>query len=137
MKNKNVVLALVALALLGVSGYLLFGRAVATPKVGEQFTFKGPCLACKQEVEGVYKISESEPFTCPVCQQRAAFQWWFCYDCQKKTIPHFVKAKGDQPAEIPPHPRCSRCNCTTVGTYMPDIMPDQVSHGDNPLPKWP
>lgn len=130
-------LLVVAICLLGVAGYLLFGPGEPQPKVAQQFTFRGPCLACKTEVEGTYKVAESEPFECPTCHQRAAFQWWFCHDCSKRTLPHFIRAKGDQPARVPPHPRCSACNCTTIGTYLPDVMPDQVSHGDNPLPKWP
>ena len=135
--QRNLILGILAVALLAYSGYRIFGqrRGVRTLNIPEEITQNGVCLACKQEVEVTHPLRQRPPYVCPVCGERAVYIWWYCYECHYRFIPTLEK---DENGVLRPtrFPRCPHCGCTTVGEYNPE-MGRQTPEADYPLPPWP
>jgi DNA-directed RNA polymerase subunit RPC12/RpoP len=132
---KNVVLGAVVVVLLAVSAYLLTRPTSGRIRLRQSYPYVGVCLACKKELHGLYDRSEAEPFECPECRQRAVFAWWYCLDCQKRTLPELARdAEGIR--RVPPQPFCNTCKCYDLTPYDPENLSQQPL-GDNPLPAWP
>ncbi len=134
--SKNAVLAAVAVLLLAVAGIMFARQSKPAVAIADTFEYFGICLSCQQEIFSTYQKDEREPFPCPHCGDHAAFQWRFCYDCQKRVVPILTEPSNGEPRRVPPFPLCTKCKCGNLGQWHPE-RPDQVPLGDNPLPKWP
>lgn len=132
--SKNAWLGGVAVVTLGAAVILYFARSGGSAEIPNIYTYKGVCLACKNETESKYKAGEAEPFVCGKCNQRAVYGWWYCMKCKKRFVPELMR--GSNPPRVPAMPPCFACGSPSTGAWVPED-PTQDSKGTAPLPKWP
>jgi len=133
--TKNIVLATVAVALLGFAGFRLLGGRSDPRHLPDEIPGAGVCLACGLEVQYGRAPGESEPFECPACGERAVLPWLYCYECDHRFVTNLIRNE-DGPARANAFPICPHCNCRNFGAFMPESG-RQAPVGDAPLPKWP
>lgn len=133
---KNTILAGCAIVLFGIAGYVFLRPSGSKIRLANEYDYRGVCAACKSEIIAKYRKIDAEPYECPACHERAAFQWRYCGVCHKRTLPELAKPAEGGPKTVPAFPLCPVCRCFDLSPYDPD-RPDQSPTGDNPLPRWP
>jgi DNA-directed RNA polymerase subunit RPC12/RpoP len=134
--RRNLLLGGLAVVLLALAAYLYFSRAGTGADLPDQYTINAVCLACQQEARITASMGERQPLVCPHCGERAAYSWYYCFNCNKLVIPNLEPAPGGGPPRIPIIPHCPICGAE-VGSYMPEDPLQKPTSEHAPLPKWP
>ena len=135
--GRNVTLAVIAVAVLGVAVYRIKGSASEESIVPSKLTNHGHCMACALDTGFTVDKNDKTPHACPDCQERALYQWMFCRDCNKKFIPNLVYRRAE--SEFPqPEPffSCPACGCSSYSLFSPDDPMLEVV-GTAKMPDWP
>ena len=119
---------------LGTAAYLTI-RSQGSGQLPDVFTIQGVCLACQKEGEAKFEAEENPPLVCPLCGERAVFEWMFCQTCKKRFVPILETDPDGGPPHLPVVPVCLACGSNRTGSYIPQ-RPGYESEGDV-LPKWP
>jgi DNA-directed RNA polymerase subunit RPC12/RpoP len=134
MDRRNLILGGIAATLLLVAILYAVTRPSASAKIPHEIKANCACLACRQHVLVSAEVTDSRPYECPECGERAAYPLLLCRDCGKYFVPNLERRGDGELPSMPIMPSCTACGSRNVGAYSGTEM---IPAEELVLPPWP